>query len=80
VNHTGLFPSVTISFNLAPGISLGRATQEIESLQRNLNMPGSIHGQFAGTLQAFQQSLQTEPYLILTAIVGVYIRRPSFIC
>ncbi len=73
VNHTGLFPSVTISFNLAPGVSLGQATQEIESLQRSLNMPSSIHGQFAGTLQAFEQSLQTEPYLILTAIVAVYI-------
>ncbi|HTW63909.1 MAG TPA: efflux RND transporter permease subunit [Bryobacteraceae bacterium] len=73
VNHTGLFPSVTVSFNLAPNVSLGQATQEIESIQRKLAMPGSIHGEFAGTLQAFEQSLTTEPYLILTAIVAVYI-------
>jgi multidrug efflux pump len=73
VNHTGLFPSVTVSFNLAPNVSLGQATQRIESVQRRLDMPSSIHGEFAGTLQAFQQSLQTEPYLVLTAIGAVYI-------
>jgi multidrug efflux pump len=73
VNHTGLFPSVTVSFNLAPGVSLGQATKEIEDIQQKLNMPRTIHGEFAGTLQAFQQSLTTEPYLILTAIVAVYI-------
>jgi multidrug efflux pump len=73
VNHTGLFPSVTVSFNLAPGVSLGQATKEIEDLQQKVNMPHTIHGEFAGTLQAFQQSLTTEPYLILTAIVAVYI-------
>jgi multidrug efflux pump len=73
VNHTGLFPSVTVSFNLAPGVSLGQATKEIEDIQQKLNMPHTIHGEFAGTLQAFQQSLTTEPYLILTAIVAVYI-------
>jgi multidrug efflux pump len=73
VNHTGLFPSVTVSFNLAPNFSLGQATQEIEALQRKLGMPQSIHGQFSGTLQAFQQSLTTEPYLILTALLAVYI-------
>jgi multidrug efflux pump len=73
VNHTGLFPSVTVSFNLAPGYSLGHATAQIEQVQEKLGMPATIHGQFAGTLEAFQQSLQTEPYLILTAIVAVYI-------
>jgi multidrug efflux pump len=73
VNHTGLFPSVTVSFNLAPGVSLGQATKEIEDAQQKLNMPHTIHGEFAGTLQAFQQSLGSEPYLILTAIVAVYI-------
>jgi multidrug efflux pump len=73
VNHTGLFPSVTVSFNLAPGVSLDQATREIERVRQNLNMPGTIHGQYSGTLQAFQQSLSTEPYLILTAIVAVYI-------
>jgi multidrug efflux pump len=73
VNHTGLFPSVTVSFNLATGYSLGQATQEIEKTQAQLGMPSSIHGHFAGTLEAFQQSLTSEPYLILTAIVAVYI-------
>jgi multidrug efflux pump len=73
VNHTGLFPSVTVSFNLAPGVSLGQATQEIEAVQQQMGMPQSIHGQFSGTLQAFQQSLTTEPYLILTALIAVYL-------
>jgi multidrug efflux pump len=73
VNHTGLFPSVTVSFNLAPGISLGQATKEIQQVQQHLNMPTTIHGQYSGTLQAFQASLTTEPYLILTALVAVYI-------
>ena len=73
VNHTGLFPSVTVSFNLAPGISLGQATQEIEKVRQNLSMPNTIHGQYSGTLQAFQASLKTEPYLIITAIIAVYI-------
>jgi len=73
VNHTGLFPSVTVSFNLAPGYSLGQATDAIEAVKTALGLPPSIHGQFAGTLQAFQASLKSEPYLILTAIVAVYI-------
>jgi multidrug efflux pump len=73
VNHTGLFPSVTVSFNLAPGVSLGQATQEIQSVQQKLGMPQSIHGQFSGTLEAFEESLGSEPYLILTAIVSVYV-------
>ncbi len=73
VNHTGLFPSVTVSFNLAPGVSLGDATKRIQDLQQKLGMPQSMHGQFAGTLQAFQASLKSEPYLILTAILAVYV-------
>ena len=73
VNHTGLFPSVTVSFNLAPGVALGQATQEILAAQRRLNFPQSVHGQFSGTLQAFKASLNSEPYLILAAIVAVYI-------
>ena len=73
VNHTGLFPSVTVSFNLSPGVSLGHATQEIEKVRNNLNMPNTIHGQYSGTLQAFQASLKTEPYLIITAVIAVYI-------
>jgi multidrug efflux pump len=73
VNHTGLFPSVTISFNLGVGVSLGQATQLIEGIQQKLNMPESVHGRFAGTAQAYQQSLGSEPWLIITAIVAVYI-------
>jgi multidrug efflux pump len=73
VNHTGLFPSVTVSFNLDPGVSLGEATQEIQQIQLKLGMPRSIHGQFSGLLEAFEQSLTTEPYLIAAAILSVYI-------
>jgi multidrug efflux pump len=73
VNHTLLSPSVTISFNLAPGYSLGQATEEILNIQQKLNMPQSVHGQFAGTALAYQQSLSTEFYLIITAVLAVYI-------
>ena len=73
VNHTGLFPSVTVSFNLAPGVSLSQATKEISQIQQNLGVPDSVHGEYAGTLQAYKQSLGTEPYLVLTAILAVYI-------
>ncbi|HEX4650937.1 MAG TPA: efflux RND transporter permease subunit, partial [Granulicella sp.] len=73
LNHTGLFPSVTVSFNLAPGVSLSDATLEIDQLQQRLNTPTSVRGFFAGTLLAYQQSLGTEPVLILTALLAVYI-------
>ena len=73
VNHTGLFPSVTVSFNLAPGVSLSQATQEIGQMQNRLGTPPTIHGFFAGTLQAYQQSLSTEPILVATALFAVYI-------
>ena len=73
LNHTGLFPSVTVSFNLAPGVSLSDATVSIEEMQRRLGTPTSVHGFFAGTLLAYQQSLGTEPLLILTALLAVYI-------
>ncbi|HEY1657512.1 MAG TPA: efflux RND transporter permease subunit [Candidatus Sulfotelmatobacter sp.] len=73
VNHTGLFPSVTVSFNLAPGISLSQATQEIQQREHDLGIPSTIHGFFAGTLQAYQQSLSSEPVLIVTALLAVYI-------
>ena len=73
VNHTGLFPSVTVSFNLAPGVSLSDATQSIAQMQNRLGTPSTIRGFFAGTLQAYQQSLSTEPVLILTALLAVYI-------
>jgi multidrug efflux pump len=73
VNHTGLFPSVTVSFNLADNVALGDATTQIEQLQRRLGMPSTIHGQFSGTLQAFQDSLGSEPILILAALLAVYL-------
>ncbi|MGI4827827.1 MAG: efflux RND transporter permease subunit [Janthinobacterium lividum] len=73
VNHTGLFPSVTVSFNLAPNVSLGQATQQILALQQKLGFPQAVHGQFSGTLQAFKASLGSEPYLVIAAIIAVYI-------
>jgi len=73
VNHTGLFPSVTVSFNLANGMSMSQATQEVAQMEERLGLPSTVHGFFAGTLQAYQQSLSTEPVLILTALLAVYI-------
>ncbi|HUK49291.1 MAG TPA: efflux RND transporter permease subunit [Terriglobales bacterium] len=73
VNHTGLFPSVTVSFNLAPNVSLSQATAEIQQMEQKLGTPSTVRGFFAGTLQAYQQSLSTEPILITTALLAVYI-------
>jgi len=71
--HTGLFPSNTISFNLAPGVSLSDATLAINQMQERLGIPSTVHGFFAGTLQAYQDSLGSEPILVLTALFAVYI-------
>ena len=73
VNHQGQFPVVTISFNLAPGSSLGDAVDAIDQATRELAMPISIQGAFQGTAQAFRASLSNEPLLILAALVTVYI-------
>ena len=73
VNHTGLFPSVTVSFNLASNVSLSDATLSITQMQKRLGAPSTLQGFFAGTLLAYQQSLGTEPVLILTALLAVYI-------
>jgi multidrug efflux pump len=73
VNHQGQFPAVTISFNLAPGVSLGEATRVIEQTQLNMRLPASIHGSFAGTAAAFKDSLSSEPLLVLAALLAVYI-------
>jgi multidrug efflux pump len=73
VNHQGQFPSVTVSFNLAPGIALSDAAQTINAMELKMGMPASIHGMFSGTLQAFQSSLATEPFLVVTALMAVYI-------
>jgi len=73
LNHTSLFPSVTLSFNLAPGIALSDATLAIEQMKQRMGVPSTLRGFFAGTLLAYQQSLSSEPILILTALLAVYI-------
>ncbi len=73
VNHQGQFPAVTISFNLAPGVSLGDAVNAIETAKQRIGFPASILGNFRGTAQAFQASLADEPFLILAALLTVYI-------
>src|SRR6185437_15718725 len=73
INHQNQFPCVTLSFNLAPGASLGQAVDAIQKASDALRMPPTITATFQGTAQAFQASLASEPYLILAAIVVVYI-------
>jgi len=73
VNHHGQFVAATISFNLAPGISLGQATDAITRTMARLGAPATIHGSQQGTARVFQQSLDTEPWLILAALLAVYI-------
>ncbi len=73
VNHQGQFPSVTVSFNLAPGVALSDAATAITQMQQKMGVPSTIHGMFSGTLQAFQSSLSTQPFLIITALMAVYI-------
>ncbi|MGO9434159.1 MAG: multidrug efflux RND transporter permease subunit [Terracidiphilus sp.] len=73
VNHQSQFPSVTISFNLAPGVSLGQATLAIQNAQSTIGFPSTIQASFQGTAAAFKDSLSSEPILILTALITVYI-------
>ncbi|MGC2819887.1 MAG: efflux RND transporter permease subunit, partial [Candidatus Sulfotelmatobacter sp.] len=73
VNHTGLFPSVTVSFNLAPGVSLSDAVQRVGEMQQRLGTPSTVRGLFAGTAQAYQQSLNSELVLVIVALLAVYI-------
>ena len=73
INHQGQFPVVTLSFNLAPGVSLGAATKAIDAAEQAIHMPISIHTSFQGTAAAFRNSLSSEPLLILAAIITVYI-------
>ena len=73
VNHQTQFPSVTISFNLAPGVALSDASAAIGQMETAMGMPSSITGMFSGTLAAFQSSLSTEKYLVLTALAAIYI-------
>jgi multidrug efflux pump len=73
INHTSSFPSVTVSFNLASNMSLSDATRLVTQMQERLNMPGTVRGFFAGTAAAYQTSLSSEPLLIGTALLAVYI-------
>jgi multidrug efflux pump len=73
VNHQNLFVASTISFNLAPGVSLGEATAAIEDSMMRLGVPASIHGAFQGTARVFQQSIANEPFLIAAALLSVYV-------
>jgi multidrug efflux pump len=73
VNHTGQFPSATVSFNLAAGVSLGEAVDAVERTAADLGMPATVRGSFSGTARMFQASLAGQPLLILAAVVAVYI-------
>ena len=73
VNHQGQFAAATISFNLAPGVSLSQATEAIGNTMARIGVPSDIHGSFQGTARAFQASLASQPWLILAALVAVYI-------
>jgi multidrug efflux pump len=73
VNHQGQFPSITLSFALAPGAALGDAVTIVQRAEQEIGMPANVRGAFAGTAQAFQQSLKSEPLLILAALITVYI-------
>ena len=73
INHQGLFPSVTLSFNLAPGYALGDAVNAIRAVEQQARMPDTVVATFQGTAQAFQSSLRNQPWLILAAVIAVYI-------
>jgi multidrug efflux pump subunit AcrB len=73
VNHQGQYPAATISFNLAPGVPLGNAANVVEKAMRDIGVPASVHGGFQGTAAAFKDTAQSEPILILAALVTVYI-------
>ena len=73
INHQSQFPAGTISFNLKPGTSLSTASQAITETMSNLGVPASIHGSFQGTAKAFKESLNDQPWLILTALISIYI-------
>ncbi len=73
ISHQSQFPAVTISFNLAPGASLGQAVDAIQRTVRQMGVPITVNGSFQGTAQAFQSSLASQPYLIAAALISVYI-------
>jgi hydrophobe/amphiphile efflux-1 (HAE1) family protein len=73
INHLGMAPAVNLSFNLAPGVALGDAVKLLEQVRQALQVPDSVAGKFQGAAQAFQDSLATQPFLILAALLAVYI-------
>jgi HAE1 family hydrophobic/amphiphilic exporter-1 len=73
ISHNGMFPAVTLSFNLAPGVALGDAVNRINDIQAELRMPSTVVGSYLGTAQAFRETLATQPFLILAALFAVYI-------
>ncbi|MBK5530819.1 efflux RND transporter permease subunit [Pseudomonas sp. TH06] len=73
ISHQGTFPAVTASFNLSPGVSIGQATALVDNAVKQLRMPASVVGQFAGTAQVFQTSVASEPLLIVAALLSVYV-------
>ena len=73
INHTSSFPSVTVSFNLATGMSMSDAVREVDQMQQQMGMPETVRGFFAGTAAAYQTSLASEPALVATALLAVYI-------
>jgi multidrug efflux pump len=73
INHQGQFPSSTISFNLMPGNSLGKALEQIANAEREIRLPVAVHGSFTGTAEAYEESIANEPFLIAAALLAVYI-------
>ena len=73
VNHQGQFPAVTLSFNMAPGASLGQAVLAVDQAMHDIGLPATVRGTFQGTAKAFQSSVENQPWLILAALVTVYI-------
>src|SRR5690606_29136573 len=71
INHNGMFPAVNISFNLAPGVALGDVVEQVAAAEAEIGMPAAVRGNFQGAAQAFQESLATQPWLILAALVSV---------
>jgi multidrug efflux pump subunit AcrB len=73
VNHQGQFPSVTLSFNIAPGVALGDAVAAVDQATKEMSLPATVHASFQGTALAFQTSLKSQPFLILAALIAVYL-------
>ncbi len=73
INHIGMFPAINISFNLSPGVALGDATQLVAQAEEAIHMPASVKGEFLGSAAVFKESLASQPFLILAALLAVYI-------